>query len=367
MKFEFNENKKILFVARQSGLGGTERRLTDLAKYLNTRNYNTSIHFTIQSEFEEIGFYIFKRNNPLCRFLRLFKIIFELKPDIIQSFDLESGFYIKFICVILRNKAFLISGHGAERIVDLRSENLLKRKFLLSNLYICNSLKAVNSIKSTFGNSREVICIENGIDESRLLVKNNDFNDILKLFSNKFVIGYIGKMDSFKHGERMLDLALFFFERYKGDKEVVFIIIGDGPYKHDMISRWKLLDTEIKEKIIISPPLKDAGRLAQFFNVGILCSDSEGFPNVLLEYMFFGVPWISTNVGDISRIFNYGKPGILIPNWNLNEFVLALDKLINNHITYHELSLNGSKVFKENYDLSKMGSKYVEVYKSILK
>jgi GalNAc-alpha-(1->4)-GalNAc-alpha-(1->3)-diNAcBac-PP-undecaprenol alpha-1,4-N-acetyl-D-galactosaminyltransferase len=147
---------------------------------------------------------------------------------------------------------------------------------------------------------------------------------------------------------------------------VIFIIIGDGPYKHDMITRWESLSAEIKEKIIISPSLKDAGRLAQFFNIGLLCSDSEGFPNVLLEYMFFGVPWISTNVGDISRIFNYGKPGILIPNWNLKEFVLALEYLINNNFKYQELRLNGLKVFKENYALSIMGSKYIEVYKSIL-
>jgi glycosyltransferase involved in cell wall biosynthesis len=354
---------KILFVARQSGLGGTERRLSDLAKYLNKNDYNAKVYFTIQTNLLKTESLKKEKNETIFRFIRLFKMIKHFKPNLIQSFDLESGLYVKLICFLLRLKVPLISGHGAERIIDSRSEFLIRKKLFLSNMYICNSIKAVNSIKSAIGNSREVICIENGLDEERLLGEISEFEGIINCISNKVVIGYIGKMDRFKHGERMLDLAVLFFENYKGIKEINFVIIGDGPNKIEMDIKWNSLKSEIKEKILIFPALKDAGKLARFFSIGVLCSDSEGFPNVLLEYMFFGVPWVSTNVGDVSKILDYGKAGTIIPSWNIDKFALALENLINDESLYKELKLNGPKIFKENYSLEKMGRKYTEVYK----
>jgi glycosyltransferase involved in cell wall biosynthesis len=353
---------KVLFVARQSGLGGTERRLTDLAKYLNANKYNAKVCFTIQTDFNSKESPKKDKNGPISRFFRLFSTIKKFKPQLIQSFDLESGLYVKLICYLLRIDIPLISGHGAERIIDSRSERIMNKRFFLSNLYICNSNKAVSSIKNAIGNSREVICIENGLDEERLLGENDEFEGIIKRISNKFIIGYIGKMDKFKHGERMLDLAILFLENYKGNKEINFVIIGDGPNKQEMDAKWNTLEKEVRERILIFPALIDAGKLARFFNIGVLCSDSEGFPNVLLEYMFFGVPWVSTNVGDVSKILNYGNAGIIIPKWNIDEFALAFNNLMSESGNYQELKLNGPKVFNEHYSLEKMGKKYIEVY-----
>ncbi|MBK8563711.1 MAG: glycosyltransferase [Saprospiraceae bacterium] len=152
----------------------------------------------------------------------------------------------------------------------------------------------------------------------------------------------------------------------KYPKPLHFIIIGDGPNREIIIDSLNKSDESVRNAVTIMGAVKDAGALAKYFNLGLLCSDSEGFPNVLLEFMYFGVVWISTNVGDVQEIVKLGKSGIVLENWDEQIFEENCLNFINNYIQYEELSSTGRKVFIENYTIEKMGKSYLEVYNSLL-
>jgi glycosyltransferase involved in cell wall biosynthesis len=53
--------------------------------------------------------------------------------------------------------------------------------------------------------------------------------------------------------------------------------------------------------------------LHQFFDVSVLCSSSEGFPNSLIEAMAAGRPVVATPVGGVTDVVVDRATGILVP------------------------------------------------------
>ena len=73
--------------------------------------------------------------------------------------------------------------------------------------------------------------------------------------------------------------------------------------------------------------------------VFVLSSNYEGFPNVLVEAMSFGLPCISTNCpSGPSEIINSGHNGILIKVGDENALINNLNSLISNPELAHKFS-----------------------------
>jgi glycosyltransferase involved in cell wall biosynthesis len=360
-----SEKKRIILISRQSGLGGTERRMTDLGEYLSLNNHDVRLFFTTSSQVK--GIFSRIKNSPLGRFLRIVSLLNKFNPHLINAFDIETGIYVSVAKWLLFKKTILISGYGAEAITDKRTQKILRKSLFLADLYICNSRKASENLQTYIGTKRKVITIRNGLDVARLNKSIPVESEISAICKDKFVVGYIGKLDNIKHGERVFYLAQRMLQNNtKYSKPLHFIIIGDGPNKESTISSLNHSSESVRNAVTIMGAVKDAGVLAKYFNIGILCSNSEGFPNVLLEYMYFGVAWMSTNVGDVQEIIKFGKSGIIEDKWDEQLFEKNCIDLMNNDEKLEELSSIGKKVFIENYTIEKMGESYLEVYKSLL-
>ena len=67
-------------------------------------------------------------------------------------------------------------------------------------------------------------------------------------------------------------------------------------------------------------------KIMNAIDVNILCSKSEGFPNVIVESMACGTPCIVTNVGDSAYIV--GKTGWVVPSQNSKKLATAIEKAL---------------------------------------
>src|SRR5690606_13690776 len=66
-------------------------------------------------------------------------------------------------------------------------------------------------------------------------------------------------------------------------------------------------------------------------DIGVICSDSEGLSNAILEYMFKGVATVATAVGGNPELIEDGVSGLLVPPDNANALADALTRLIENY------------------------------------
>ena len=90
----------------------------------------------------------------------------------------------------------------------------------------------------------------------------------------------------------------------------------------------------------------------------------EGFPNVLAEAMAFGIPCISTSIGDSKKII--GKTGWIVSTQKPNEIVSAFETII-------EMKRNKSWVLRKkaarqridrNFSISKMITNYSKCWEA---
>jgi glycosyltransferase involved in cell wall biosynthesis len=170
-------------------------------------------------------------------------------------------------------------------------------------------------------------------------------------------------MDQYKHGERMIDIA----ESMIGHPlNPLFVVIGTGPFFNQCRERITGIPG-LRENAILLGTVENAASLARYFTIGILCSDSEGFPNAVLEYMASGIPVISTAVGDINYILDNGRSGVIIPQYACSDFTDAIGTLLQDPQQQAVLAAAGKQRFESLFTIDIMQAKYSSIYQKLLK
>lgn len=154
-------------------------------------------------------------------------------------------------------------------------------------------------------------------------------------------------------------------------KEHELTILGDGP--HRQILERAAIQNKMEKKIHLNGKVKNVNNHLVENDCFVLSSNTEGFPNALLEAMAVGLPSISTNClsGPLELLndnepveiangdFYKGKYGILVNTNDVAGLAKALDHFFQNPLElehYSKLSLERAK----EYELKSIYGKFKE-------
>ena len=99
----------------------------------------------------------------------------------------------------------------------------------------------------------------------------------------------------------------------------------------------------------------------------VLPSLWEGFPVTLLEAMSLGKAIVATNVGDVPRIIENGKDGIVIPPADSKAIAQSVIQLLKKASMRKTLGNNAYNKFCSYYTCEKMVDRHIKLYKRLLK
>jgi L-malate glycosyltransferase len=108
--------------------------------------------------------------------------------------------------------------------------------------------------------------------------------------------------------------------------DATLVCVGDGP----SATALRQLSTDLG----LSSSIRFAGHLANvpnpnsLFDVSVLPSRDEAFPNSLLEAMAISRPVVATNAGGIPEAVTHGVNGLLIPVGDAAELASAISRLL---------------------------------------
>jgi glycosyltransferase involved in cell wall biosynthesis len=125
---------------------------------------------------------------------------------------------------------------------------------------------------------------------------------------NASIVGVVANLRPIK---RLVDLIDAFSLVLKAHPASCLVLVGDGEERKNLERRARSLGIE--------SAVRFAGRVpytlpfVREFTVGVLCSESEGFPNAVIEYMYCGKPTVCTDAGGASEIVQHGVNGFLVP------------------------------------------------------
>lgn len=215
---------------------------------------------------------------------------------------------------------------------------LIKTLFGRAELIISNSQGVKIDLDRHFHFSNEHIVIPNPVDlEFIEKYKTRDINGFDFRADKKYIIS-VGRLIPLKRNK---DLIFALHEILDEAKEYEIIFLGEGDQRTclEQIARELGIDTSVHLLGMVNNPYQYIGKSDIF----VLNSETEGFPNVLIEAMACKIPVISTDCESGPREilapgtdFEYhladhielAKYGILVPVKNQKLLSKALLKLI---------------------------------------
>jgi glycosyltransferase involved in cell wall biosynthesis len=120
-----------------------------------------------------------------------------------------------------------------------------------------------------------------------------------------FVIGTVARLTPLKNHA----MALRALQRLEED--VHLVLIGAGPLRRELEELASEL--QVARRVHFTGQLVEAENLHQFFDVSVLCSRSEGFPNAVIEALAAGCPVVATPVGGVPEVILDRQTGLLVP------------------------------------------------------
>lgn len=101
-------------------------------------------------------------------------------------------------------------------------------------------------------------------------------------------------------------------------------------------------------------------------DIGVLCSEEEGFSNALLEAMSAGLPMVVTKVGGNPEAVVHNKSGIIVPPNDPYALADGLMELAHDPILRHKIGDAARQRVCENFSNSKCVAAYEELYNELL-
>jgi glycosyltransferase involved in cell wall biosynthesis len=144
---------------------------------------------------------------------------------------------------------------------------------------------------------------------------------------------------------------------------VAFVLVGRGIADDAELAR---LAREIGDgaPVIMTGERADVPRLLAAFDVAVLSSYSEGFPNVVIEAMACGTPTVVTDVGDAAWIV--GDTGVVCPPRSPDLLAQGITRVL--ALSRDERRALGERARQRvvaNFTLPEVAARYVSLYERI--
>jgi len=369
--------KKICFVTQHHWLyamGGSEYQLKLLLDYLiEKRNKKYDFFYicrVLPNKFNSLGYKairICKSNLGIRKYgyffdiFSLYKILIDLDLDIIYQ---RVGCAYTGVCAYYAKK---FEKKMILHICNDKEAEVFKFRFGMKHLF-----KYIDRKFLQYGikNASYIICqkkyqsslLENNFNrQCDTIIANLHPKPENKLEKKRPIkVIWIANFKKIKRPELFLKLA----EKFKSEKNVKFLMIGKKNKK-----KWQ---NKIEDKInrldnlvyLGEQSIEEVNRILSFSHIFVNTSDYEGFPNTYTQAWLRQTPVVALNV-DPDDLLERKRIGFY--SRSFEQMVRDVKYLVDNEDIRKEMGKRARKYAVENYDIEKIGKRYLETFEEIIK
>ena len=367
---------KILFIIDHfyGPTGGTEGQLYRLIKMLDKEKFYVELcAFRYNSRY-------FQTNNFPCRYFSLnidsfyqpssfFKLWFlrnyikKNHINIVHTFFNETAMSVPMAACATGSK--IVSSRR-----DMGFWYTKKKLFLLRIIsrfvdkYLANSYAVKKKIvKEEKLPDKKVDVIYNAHDFARFKVeKDQRFLDDQRIPTGFSIIGIVA---NFRPVKRVDDLIKALPVILKYHPKTILIVIGHhGGLKESYL---RLTDNlRLRENIRFINNCDDVIPIMKHFNVGVLCSESEGMSNVLIEYIGCEVPVVATRTGGNIELIHHEETGLSVPVGDISAISDSVLKLLLAPRFGREMAKNAKRSIENKFNSDTIIKQYEAFYQKLV-
>lgn len=370
--------QKIRVVHVAEAAGGVERYLYALLKNSDSQkieNYLIASQHYEMGKFKKYvsGEYQLKMAHAACfkndkaTVKQIKKIVRQIKPDIVYAHSTKAGALTR-IALMGMHIPVIYNPHGwAFNMAQSKKKELAyrlieKAQIPFTKKVVCISEAEMQSAMQKHICSKDKIkIITNGIDFDLLDKVQPVTRRDLGIPEGAFVVGQIGRFSEQKSPDVFVEMA----EKIK--KEIpnsFFVMVGDGNLEAEIRRLIKMKGLE--DSFLITGWVDNPTGYLNCFDVATLLSRWEGFGLALVEYMYCGVPLVSTKVDAIPYVVDDGVDGLLVEPDKPNEAAQAVIRIHGDSVLAAKLVTNGFNIAKDKYDICRVIKQTQQLYQDVL-
>ncbi|WP_320814533.1 glycosyltransferase family 4 protein [Flavobacterium sp.] len=379
-EFSF-QNKTVVFIIKVCSLAGAERQALGLASYLK-ENYNCKIHFVATHSAEQTdefrnfalkcgvqnieyygtpslavrkGFSYANFKKTLRAYFYLNKVkkgIKNMKPDVIIPY---MNFASKLSALIYKDVGAKYTFWHELGESDNYYYDILEKKAVKQIPFFCaNAKDGFNTFQNYYG-VKEGDCnlLTQYVSFAKIDFDVNVVKEELGIPKNKLVYGMIAHFRDQKHPELLMEA----FSKIAFEKEIHLVFLGNKDNDASTLKKYNSL-VDLSKKLNIQDKVSllsgaSVEKVLSAIDVGVLVSEFEGAPTVLMEYMMYGKPIIATDHVGCKLLM--GESEFLVAKNDVNSLENKMVKLYENPDLRNQIAEKHVELVKkyslENYCL----------------
>ncbi len=366
---------RVVFCIDNMQIGGTELNAVRTAERLDRSRFDLAVACLqnatgpLLARYKEAGVPVFEYpitslHSPrtLGAGLRFSKMLRDRETDVLHAHDVYSNIFgvpwARFARVrrVIASRRWWTAGQR-------KLQPLNRLAYRLSHDVLANS-RSVGELLHQEGVPRDRIKIVwNFVDEDAFIpLEPAQYYDLLAEFDipdTALIVGSVANLTPLKDHRTLLH-AVAKLSCRPADMRV--ILIGDGPCRSEL--------ERLAGKLGLTDIVHFAGRrgnqpnLHHLFDVSILSSASEAFPNTVLEGMAAGNPVVASRVGGTADAVIDGKTGYLVPPSDPEAMAAAIDQLLRDPDLRGRFGNAGLRRAREQFGINSALESLEELYES---
>ncbi|MBN1900856.1 glycosyltransferase [Candidatus Sumerlaeota bacterium] len=366
-----NQGHSILFLLDNLELGGIQRQLLEVCTALIQQGNRCVVACfrskpdSMVEKYRKAGVgivFLEKRKGiDICFFFRLKKLFKRENFDLIHAMTPQASFWTACALPFKSNTRFvgsLLNTYKLDQFLERLCETLIAAPRM--DAVFINSRAGALYYKSMIANPPPIWRIYNGV-RIPAPVNREEIRNKLNIKPHTIALLCVGRLETVKrHVDALTALSII----RKQNPDISLHIIGDGSLRKHLESC--AANLKVKDHVVFVGERDDTSDILSGFDIFLMPSRSEGFPNALLEAMAAGIPCIAAKAGGIPEIIRDKKNGILVNPCSPGELAEAINNLMVSPETRKELGETARQDMIKRFDIHRMIDNMISHYQSLL-
>ncbi|MDQ2899729.1 MAG: glycosyltransferase family 4 protein [Acidobacteriota bacterium] len=359
--------KRVLLMAHQLNLGGTERQLTEIAKALDRARFEPHVgcfhsEGIRADELRAAGVPIlrlpvtsFVSASAISCALRLRRYIRDHRIDLVHTFDVPLNVFGVPVARMSRAPVVVSSQRAHRDLTPGLYHGLLRITDRLVDAVVVNcEFMRRHLIDDDHVPERLIHLCYNGID---LEV----FRPQAAPRQPEIVIGVVCALRPEKGLPTLLEAFARLHPKHAGLK---LVLVGDGPSKPALQAQ--AAELEILDACTFAPTTNRVADWLRSFDIFVLPSKSEALSNALMEAMACGCCVVASRVGGNPELTGEDERGLLFDAGNSAQLAAALERLIAAPELRADLAAKATNFIHSGFSLAASAQRMGAIYDSLI-
>jgi glycosyltransferase involved in cell wall biosynthesis len=311
------------------------------------------------------------RRSPAGHFMQLYRLIRELRPDIVQTWLYHADFLGGLAARLAGNRKVIwgirttdVDG-GCARSTSLVRYACASMSRWVPHTIVCVAESARRSHARVGYDAGRMTVVGNGFDLGALnasAVERGRLRTQCGFDAGAIVVGTLGRFNLDKDHGNFVEAA---GKLASLDGRVRFLMIGrDLDADNAALVRW-IGKTGHADRFVLLGERDDIAVCLAAMDIFCLSSRTEAFPNVVGEAMAMGLPCVATDVGDVAVLV--ADTGVVVPRADPDALASGVSTLIDRGPAYfRQLGQRARERIHATYDMRCVRERFETIYDTVM-